>query len=56
MAAHVPAADAAEQKPEAPAAAVTSESVSVPMQAPPRTESQEVPEVPSTDVVKAGER
>lgn len=32
--------------------AVTSESVQVPVQAAPRTDSQEVPEVPSTDVVK----
>jgi hypothetical protein len=49
VAAHVPSTDVA-PTPEAPA--VTSESVQVPVQAAPRTDSQEVPEVPSTDVVK----
>ncbi|MBL8924316.1 MAG: protein kinase [Myxococcaceae bacterium] len=50
VAAHVPTVAEA-QKADAPAA-VTSESVSVPVQAPPRTDSQEVPEVAATDVVK----
>lgn len=51
VAAHVPTETVEEKKAEAPAA-VTSESVSVPVQAPPRTDSQEVPEVAATDVVK----